>query len=138
MPAVNFFTWYYVGQSGAPIVGPECEEVYSIERLSRMTSLQKLLPALPCDNTDLENESTFTEAEYEDKRRGIMGYRGCHPVIHPDFDIPNIQQVLTTDFDSYRAARLAPMIDLKGNFKNKPLNYLTSAIAIKFSHKIKL
>jgi hypothetical protein len=120
LPVVNFFTWYYVGQSNAPVVGPECDEVYARQRFSRMTSLQTLLPALPCDNTELENESTFTAAGYEDRKRGIMGFRGCHPVIHPDFDTPNIQQVLTADFDHYRAARLAPMIELKGNVVKIP------------------
>jgi hypothetical protein len=124
LPAVNFFTWYYVGQSSAPIVGPECDEIYAMQRLSRMTSLQTLLPALPCDNTELENESTFTAAGYEDSKHGIMGYRGCHPIIHPDFEKANVQQVLTADFDSYRSARLAPMIELKGSVVK---NYVTDA-----------
>lgn len=120
LPAVNFFTWYYIGHSSAPVFGPDCEEVYAQERSNRATSaVPIMLPALPCDNTDLEIESTFTEAGEEDRKHGVMGYRGCHPVMNPDFEQPNIEEVLTKDFDGYREARLAPMTELKGELLKK-------------------
>lgn len=45
---------------------------------------------------------------------GIIGYKGCHPVVGPEHESPNIHIISTKKFDGYRSARLAPMVLLKG------------------------
>ena len=113
IPAVNLLTWYYVGLSNALYFHPSCDDIYSRERVMRLTERQIQMSARPCDYTDLNVDSSYSEAMEGDRDRGIMGYKGCHPVINPAFESP-IERVKTKDFDEYRSARLAPMITLKG------------------------
>ena len=121
IPAANFFTWYYVGQNS--LQGSSCPTPISISNsLSTSTSGDTLSAsaAVLCDNYDIEDEFTFTPAGNYEKSRGILGYKGCHPVIHPDHESPNLLLVGTESFDSYRTARLATMTLLKGNFLIMP------------------
>ena len=115
IPAVNLLTWYYVGLSNVLYIDPSCDDYYTRERNMRVTKAQIELSALPCDYTDLNVDSTYVEALEEDRIRGILGYKGCHPVINTGLEFP-IERVKTKDFDEYRVARLAPMITLKGKF----------------------
>ena len=113
IPAVNLLTWYYVGLSNVLYVDPSCDDLYNRERMMRLTKARIQMMALPCDYTDLNVDSTYVEAVEGDRNRGIMGYKGCHPVINPGFESA-IEETKTADFDEYRSARLAPMITLKG------------------------
>lgn len=118
IPAVHFATWYFISVSNPAVNSGLCVENQDILASAETVPTQTLLPALPCDNTELEHESTFREADIYEKKQGVLGYRGCHPVVHPEFETPNVQEVLTADFDYYRAARLAPMTELKGRNAN--------------------
>lgn len=113
IPAVNLLTWYYVGLSSVLYIDPSCDDLYSQERTIRANKMREQMVALPCDYTDWNVNSNYTEAAEADGKKGVMGYKGCHPVMNPDFD-STIEKVKTTDFDEYRSARLAPMITLKG------------------------
>ena len=116
IPAANFFTWYYIGQNSAQ--ASSCPTPSSISNsLSTSTGGDTLSASVAafCNNYDIEDEFTFTPAGNYEKSQGILGYRGCHPVMHPDYESPNLLFVETESFDKYRAARLATMTLLKGN-----------------------
>ena len=93
-----------------------------------------------CDYTDLDRNANFEEAVFHQNYGGnrgkrvnhensgnngnegvnggvdrrLIGYKGCHPVVNPEHESPNLEFVWTETFDAYRAARLAPMTELKG------------------------
>ena len=113
IPAVNLLTWYYVGLSSVLYIEPSCDDLYNQERAIRANKLREQMAALPCDYTDWNVNYTYTEAGEEERKRGVMGYKGCYPIMNPDFD-SIIERVKTRDFDEYRSSRLAPMITLKG------------------------
>lgn len=117
LPAVNFFTWYYVAQISSPISSCSKTSIISNSLISFSSGdIESALVPVLCDNYDIEDEFTFTPAGKDEESKGILGYKGCHPVIHPDFESPNLLLVDTESFDSYRSARLATMTLLKGDF----------------------
>jgi hypothetical protein len=95
LPAINFYTWYYIAHSKG---NSEC---------LNNAEIASFLPVLPCPiNYHFENENG--------NEKGISGYQDCQPVIHRDYEKINVEEIKTEDFDHYRAVRLAPMTGLKG------------------------
>jgi hypothetical protein len=111
LPAVNFFTWYYISTHGGV---EDCTRDATSNSLK--SSPLSLLAALPCPaNLNESSSSKSSRNRIAQSELGISGHKDCNPIVHPDYREANIQEILTSDFDDYRALRLAPMTMLKGD-----------------------
>ena len=111
IPAANFVAWYLIGSNSPPSCIKNTDSYSDLFSL-KMRSL--LLPTLlPCEENEYGDHNPIESSDtYFNK--GVSGYNKCSPVIHSDYEMPNIETVSTEEFDSYRSARLAPMTHLKG------------------------